>query len=69
MFYLFTLDISAREILKLLFDKVLIVQEICASAKDNASRFIVLETAKADEDNISIGMTDILILLDNTLYQ
>jgi len=37
-------------------DKVLIVKDIWVSAKETASRFIVLETIESDEDNTSVGM-------------
>lgn len=47
-----TLAISLVEALKFFFDKFLIVYEICASANDTASRFIVLKLVKTNAKNL-----------------
>ncbi len=60
-----TLDISINEFLKFFFDNVFIVNEIWASAVDIASRFILFDTAEADEDDVWDGMFDGLILFNN----
>ena len=39
------------------------MNEICVSALDIASRFILFETAEA-EDNSSVGIIEILMLFD-----
>jgi hypothetical protein len=58
-----TLVISIDEVLKFFLVKFLIVNEIWASAIDNASRFIWFETAEAVEDDIWAGMINVLMLL------
>ncbi len=55
--------ISIDEVLKFFLVKFLIVNEIWASAIDNASRFIWFETAEAVEDDIWAGMINVLMLL------
>ncbi len=63
-----TFAISFDDVLKFFFVKFLIVNEIWASAIDNASRFIWFETAEAVEDDIWVGMIKILMLLERKTY-
>jgi hypothetical protein len=35
---------------------------------DTASRFILLETAEADKDDVFVGMIKFLMLFDNNTY-
>lgn len=56
-----TLTISFDEFERFFFDKFLMIKEIWASATDNASWFIGLRSAKADEDEVDVGMFEIII--------
>ena len=49
--------------MKFFLDKLFSMNEICVSALDIVSRFILFETAEA-EDNISVGIIEILMLFD-----
>jgi hypothetical protein len=54
--------------LKFFFDKVFNVNVIWASAIDTASRFILFETAEADEDDVWLGMIKVLVLFDKNSW-
>ncbi len=54
--------------MKFFFDKFFNVNDIWASAMDTASRFILLETAEADKDDVFVGMIKFLMLFDNNTY-
>jgi hypothetical protein len=54
----------------LAFDKVLIVKDIWVSAKETASRFIVLETIESDEDRrLQLEWFIFLILFDGIIWE